>query len=193
MNKSTVVLLLLAALGLGSLIGISLVDSEPNEQTPAAVGAAPPTGGAPPLRYLAPGDVPVEIDKFGQPLPSVVGENFIARDREWKTETISFELPADGAIEYKAIMQQGDVAAFRWYTSGGQAYYDFHAHDDAFGPEFFTRYEEGEGTERAGGFVAAYDGEHGWFWLNLEGEPLTITLDLAGFFEEIVRVELEDY
>lgn len=195
MNKSTVVLLLFAALGLGSLIGVSLVgngeEAQPTaEATPVATFS---TGGAPALRYLAPGDLNVEIDEFGRPLPLATGENFIGRDQAWKSQTLTIELPADGAIEYKALMEQGDVIAFHWQTSGGQAYYDFHAHDEAFGEDFFTRYDEGEGVERSGSIIAGYTGQHGWYWLNIAGEPLTITLEVAGFFDEIIKLDLAGY
>lgn len=191
MSRSTIILVTLAALGIGSLIGVSLVEEKPAIQ--AEVVAPPSTGGAPVFRYLAPGDVIVPQDEFGQPLPSTQGENFIARDEAWKSETLTIKLPMDGKVEYKVVMGQGDSVVFKWTTDDGQAYYDFHAHDSAFGEEFFTRYDEGEGNERAGTIVAPYSGQHGWFWLNLEAAPLTITLEVAGFYDDVVRVELENY
>lgn len=199
MNKSTIMLLVIAALGLGSLIGVSLVETD--EPAVASVdGAASAidapvgsTGGAPRFRYLAPGDVAFVTDEFGQPEPAAPGENFIAQDRPWKSESVTFELPLDGATEYKAIMSQGDTIVFNWTTDGGQAYYDFHAHDEAFGEEFFTRYDEGEGESGAGAIVAAYNGQHGWYWLNLAEGPTSITLNIAGYFDEIVEIEIEGY
>jgi hypothetical protein len=196
MGKSTLILIALAALGLGALIGVSLVDDQAATEQPVATTDLAPvasTGGAPVLRYLAPEGVTVEYDEYGQAVPLASGENFIAREGAPKSETLTITLEADASVEYKAIMKQGDAVAFRWSTDGGQAYYDFHAHDDAFGPEFFTRYDEGEGTERAGSIVAAYDGQHGWFWLNLEGGPTTITLEVAGFYEEIIEIDLGGY
>ncbi len=87
-------------------------------------------------------------------------------------------------------MQQGDSIVFHWSTDGGQAYYDFHAHDEAFGPEFYTRYNQGEGSEDSGSIVAAYAGQHGWYWLNLETEAITITLEVAGFYDELIEIGL---
>jgi hypothetical protein len=196
MGKSTLVLIALAALGLGALIGVSLVDDQVVTEEVAAsndVADAAASGGAPVFRYLAPDGVTVEYDDFGQTVPAASGENFIAREGAPKSETIMITLEADASVEYKAVMKQGDAIAFRWSTDGGQAYYDFHAHDDAFGPEFFTRYDEGEGTERSGSIVAAYDGQHGWYWLNLEGGPTTITLDVTGFYDEVVEIDLGGY
>ena len=195
MGKSTLVLIALAALGLGALIGVSLVDDQVVTEEPAAAKdmAVDSTGGAPVFRYLAPDGVTVEHDEFGQAVPLANGENFIARETAPKSETLTFTLDTDASVEYKAVMKQGDSIAFRWSTDGGEMYYDYHAHDEAFGPEFFTRYDEGEGTERSGTIVAAYDGQHGWFWLNLEAEPTTITLEVSGFFDEVVEIDLGGY
>ena len=196
MGKSTLILIALAALGLGALIGVSLVDDQVVTEEAAATNDVAPvvsSGGAPVFRYLGPVGVAVAYDEYGQAEPAASGENFINRDGAPKSESLTITLEADASVEYKAIMKQGDTITFRWSTDGGQAYYDFHAHDEAFGPEFFTRYDEGEGTERSGSIVAAYDGQHGWFWLNLEGGPTTITLDVTGFYDEVVEIDLGGY
>ena len=199
MGKSTLVLVTIAALGLGALIGTSLVDKTESESVAAEAaptGAAPTTvastGGAPAFRYLSPDSVSVEHDEYGQAQPVANGENFIARDRGLKTEILEIALDLDATVEYKALMQQGDSISFRWSTDG-EAYYDFHAHDEAFGDEFFTRYAEGEGSSSAGSIVAAYDGQHGWFWLNISDAPITITLEVMGFYDEIIEIDLQGY
>ena len=195
MGKSTLVLIALAALGLGTLIGVSLIDepADIEEQAPATEVAVASTGGAPVVRFLAPGDVSVEEDDFGQPLPAADGENFIARDGEPKSETLTITIGLDDSVEFKALMQQGDTIAFRWSTDGGEVYYDFHAHDEAFGPGFFSRYDEGEGTSRSGAIMAAYTGQHGWYWLNIADGPTTVTLEVSGFYDEIIEIDLGGY
>ncbi len=196
MGKSTLVLIAAAALGLGALIGASLVEDETQEAVESAETSLPvvaSTGGAPVFRYIAPGDVEVGVDEFGQPLPAANAENFISREGQPKSETLTIELGLDEQVEYKALMQQGDAISFRWTTDGGDLYYDFHAHDDAFGQEFFTRYDEGEGAERAGTIVAPYAGQHGWFWLNIADGPTTVTLEVTGFYDEIIEIELGGY
>ena len=194
MSKATIVMIMLAALGLGWLVGASLAEkdvAEPVETTPASEPSAPQsTGGAPVYRYLSPDDVTIEMDEFGSALPSADGENFVGREGEFKTETVVIELAMDGRTEFKAIMEQGDSLVFHWKTNRGNVYYDYHGHDPAFGNEFFTRYDEGEGGERSGSMVAPYAGQHGWYFLNIEEGPTTITLNVAGFYEEIVEIEL---
>lgn len=195
MGKSTLVLIALAALGLGTLIGASLVGDQAvtEEAAPATEVSVASTNGAPAFGFLSPEGVVVEHDEFGQPLPLMSGENFVDGEGKFKSEEIKINLDLDATVEYKALMQQGDMITFRWSTDGGEAYYDFHAHDDAFGPDFFTRYDEGEGAERSGAIMAAYNGQHGWFWLNLEGEPITITLEVAGFYDEIIEIDMGGY
>ncbi len=198
MGKSTLILVTLAALGLGALIGSSLVDEE-GEAAPThtdANEAAPTsndTGGAPVYRYLSPDTVSVEYDEYGQAAPVASGENHIARKGELKTEVLEITLELDAVTEYKAMMKQGDSITYRWSTDGGEAYYDFHAHDVAFGEEFFTRYAEGEGSSSGGSIVAAYDGQHGWYWLNISDRPITITLEVMGYYDEIIEIDLEGY
>ena len=194
-SKSTIVLLLVAASGLGSLIGVSFVGSNnPMQAEEAAPNrSTASTGGAPQVRYIAPGDIAIETDEFGQTLSAATGENFVARNRKWKSESVTIDLPLDGAIEYKAIMRQGDTLVFDWSTDSGEVYYDFHAHDKAFGDEFFTRYDEGEGNARTGAIIAAYDGQHGWYWLNIADGPTTVTLNVAGFYDELINIDLEGY
>lgn len=195
MGKSTLILMVLAALGLGALIGASLVEEESVEpeveeaETPAVVD----TGGAPMFRFLSPESATIERDDFGQAVPTLDGDNFVARDGAPKSETITINLDLDAAVEYKALMQQGDVLTYRWSTDGNSVYYDFHAHDDAFGAEFFTRYAEGEGSEHAGAIMAPYTGQHGWFWLNIGDSATAITLEVSGFYDEIVEIELRGY
>ncbi|MGI9271915.1 MAG: hypothetical protein ACR2QT_09075 [Woeseiaceae bacterium] len=199
MGKSTLVLVTLAALGLGALIGFSLVDEEAADVvTETATGAAAmpgaaDTGGAPVYRFLSPETTSVEHDEYGQAVPGANGENHIPRDGELKTEVLEITLELDAVTEYKALMKQGDSITYRWSTDGGDAYYDFHAHDVAFGDEFFTRYAEGEGSSSGGSIVAAYDGQHGWFWLNISDAPITITLEVMGFYDEIIEIDLEGY
>ena len=205
MGKSTLILVTLAALGLGALIGSSLVDDDTADvggpsgpiadiaAEAAPTGAPGNTGGAPVYRYLSPETTSVEHDEYGQAAPVASGENHIPRDGEMKTEVVEITLELDAITEYKALMKQGDSIAYRWSTDGGEAYYDFHAHDEAFGEGFFSRYAEGEGTSFGGSIVAAYDGQHGWFWLNISDGPITITLEVMGYYDEIIEIDLEGY
>jgi hypothetical protein len=183
-NKSTQVLALVVVGILAFLIGNSGNNDEPQDV------AIPDASGAPVFRYLESDSVTVEVDEFGQAEPYLNGDNWMAGRGDLNTQTIVVELELDVAIEYKALMQQGDSLSYSWKTDGGEVYTDFHAHDDAFGPDFFTRYTETEGTSHSGSIIAGYTGQHGWYWLNLSDGPLTITLEVSGFYDEIVEIDL---
>lgn len=187
MTKSTIIFLLVAALVLGALIGTSVATAPAAPDTSAA---RVHSGKAVVFRFFEPGELEVAEDEFGRIVPSSVGENFVREDGGWTSEALEIEIPPFGAVEYKAILDQGNAIVFGWETDAGQVYFDFHAHDAAFGEGFFTRYEEGEAVRQSGSIVAPYGGEHGWYWQSLEDEPIIVKLKVAGFYQEIVRLDV---
>jgi hypothetical protein len=194
MGKATLVLVTIAALGFGLLVGYSLVDDEQEDAGVDSIdtGAMILTGGAPAFRYLKPDDADVTGHDAESGAPFANGENFVGRDSRWNSEVREIELTGDSRVEYKVFMSQGDSFIFNWQVEGEEIYYDFHAHDDAFGEEFFTRYDDGRATGRSGSIVAAYDGQHGWYWQNLEPDDVTLTLEVAGFYDEIREMDLRE-
>jgi hypothetical protein len=90
--------------------------------------------------------------------------------------------------EVKAKMREAKVILYTWTSVGGPAYSDLHGHDPAAGSEFFVRYREDQNgaTEVTGSLVAPFDGEHGWYWVNINDVPITITLTVTGFFDDII-------
>lgn len=193
MGKATLILVTIAGLGLGSLVGYSLVDDDQGaaEGDSLVTDGMISAGGAPIFRYLDPDDADVVDRDVESDAPFSRGENFVGRDSRWQSEVLQIELLADTRVEYKVFMSQGDSIVFTWQVEGEEIYYDFHAHDDAFGEEFYTRYDDGRATSRSGTIVAAYDGQHGWYWQNLEPEDVRLTLEVAGFYDRIIEVNLD--
>ena len=132
---------------------------EPNVQpapvAPAAVAAAPTTGGA------------------SETAPGV------------RTDDTVLTLAPDQGAEIKLVMEEGARVAFTWTSSGGAVNFDTHA--DRPGTPY---HGYGKGTEQRveGELVAAFTGNHGWFWRNRTGEPVTITLRTEGAYSEVKRV-----
>lgn len=131
----------------------------------------------------------VPLDDFGRSLPALSGTNHRPHAEKYKTETLEILIPADGQVEYKAIMNEGETLLYSW-SANGDMYFDFHAHDDEANPDFWTRYSEGESRAESGSIVAPYSGEHGWYWLNLMGEETTVTLEVAGYYDEVISIDL---
>lgn len=116
------------------------------------------------------------------PTPQAEGVVSNYYDTPFKTETVKIKLGPDGELEYKATMKTGKAMIYSWEVNKGSVYYDFHG--EPANPEDSKRYLEVQETKSANGvFVAPFDGKHGWFWLNLTGEPIEITLKLSGFYE----------
>lgn len=182
-NTSTVVLGFLACIGLTWLIVAAKLDDTPILET----------GGAPVYRYFDPSKASVVYDEFKKALPVLEGENAHIGRGELKREVLTIEIASGLEVEYKAVMEQGDSIVYSWHTDGGLVWYDLHGHHEASGPDFFTRYEDGEGVARSGSILAPYTGQHGWWWVNLSEGPVRITLEVAGFYDDIVELDMNSY
>jgi len=132
-------------------------------------------------------DAPAEFDFYE---PEVLGDPFSrTHANAFQSATLVIELDVGEQVEYKAVMQQGDGLIYHWKLEKGVTYTDFHA-DPGEGAEvypdrYFIRYAESEVGESAGSLVAPFTGNHGWYWLNIEDYPITITLEVRGFYERI--------
>lgn len=130
----------------------------------------------------------VEIPAFNEPVPLPNPAVHQIEDRPIESRTLTIRLELDQQTEVKALLRAAKVIEYTWRTDGGLVYCDMHGHDPAAGADFFVRYrEDQEGTtEATGSLVAPFDGEHGWYWLNLHDGPVTITLTVTGFFDDII-------
>ncbi len=129
----------------------------------------------------------VEIPEFGQPVP--LPNPAVHQDEEGpaQTRTMTIVLPPEGETEIKTVLQPNKVILYSWQTDRGAIYCDLHGHDPAAGSDFFVRYrEDQEGSNVSGSLVAPFGGEHGWYWLNYNEFPVTITLTVTGYFDDMV-------
>ncbi len=132
--------------------------------------------------------IPDEFDFYE---PDVLGDPYSrSQDARFRSDTLTIELDVGEQTEYKAIMNQGDALIYHWRLSGGTTVYtDFHAdpgeNAEGYPDRYYIRYAESETPEHSGSLVAPFDGNHGWYWLNIEEQPITITLEVHGFYERI--------
>ncbi len=98
----------------------------------------------------------------------------------WRDET-SFTLAPGDSAEWKLVMEEGQSVEYRMLVDGGRVNFDMHGHG---GGQSVT-YEKGRGsTGDEGEIVAAFDGEHGWFWRNRDSSDATVTIQVRGEYAE---------
>lgn len=185
MNRSSLFFIIIATLLIGSLVGINI---QPQQAQTMAANTAEVSATGLNYRLIDPNDFPIVYNDFGRADPATIGENFVANTKTFKHETLTIELALDASVEYKAEMKQGDSIVYRWSVDNGETYYDFHGHPNTLETEFFTRYSEGEASTDSGSIVSPYTGQHGWFWLNISEQAITIELEVAGFYDQIVLI-----
>ncbi len=191
MNKSTLGFVVIAAGLIGMLLGYSVTNKGDSPTGTTQVTSPQNTTNTEALsyRYIPDSEFTnITMDEFGRAAPYNIGENIQKSTKELKKQTIEINLELDATVEYKLIMEQGDSASYSWSVDGGEVYTDFHAHPPGTG-EFFTRYSETEGDSDQGTIVAAYAGQHGWFWMNISDEPVTIILKVAGFYDDLIEID----
>lgn len=160
--------------GIGRLLGLDVMHPKAASQSIDEV-IADVTGGNDNL-------VAAEGAGFNDPIPLPNPAIHQAQATQPRTDRFDVTLPVDGKTEIKALLKKSKVVLYEWSVDGGQVYVDFHGHDPAKGDRYWVRYGEGDGvTGGKGSLVAPFDGEHGWFWLNVSETPVTIHLTVTGY------------
>lgn len=104
---------------------------------------------------------------------------------QWRDE-LSFTLTPGQGTEIKMKMKEGEKALFAWTVQGGVVNFD--THGDALGKSI--SYEKGRAVvSDEGELVAAFTGNHGWFWRNRGQADVTVTLKAGGAYSDLKRVK----
>jgi len=130
----------------------------------------------------------VAVPDAGQPTPLPNPAVFQDEAAPPLTRTLQITIPAGKETEVKVKMHMSKVVAFSWQVGNNdKVYSDYHGHDPSFGAEFFVRYKEDQESNSGNGTLTApFDGEHGWFWLNINDHPVTLLLTVTGYFDDLV-------
>ncbi len=121
---------------------------------------------------------PEAVSATPDPVEAAVAE---ATAPEWRDE-VSYTLAPGEGIEVKLAMEEGQTARFFWSANGGVVNFDLHG--DGGGQNL--SYEQGRAVpEQSGELVAAFTGNHGWFWRNRSDAPVTVTLRTGGEYAEL--------
>lgn len=160
---ATLVALVVAALVLVTIVLPAEYDIDPLG-TGAALGLAGLSGGG------------------ASPVIPVRDDGLIDQSREYRLDRRTFELEPGEYVEFKYRLEAGQAMLYSW-TASYWVRSEMHSERDGAPPgtaEFFEVVERG--LQRHGSYVAPFPGIHGWYWLNETEQPVTVTLDAAGFF-----------
>jgi len=121
------------------------------------------------------------------PAAGLVGEAQARQsgDHADRSDEVTVTLAPGDGIEVKLVMNAGDRASFAWTTSGGVLDYD--THGDA-GDQFISYQSGSDAAGAEGVLVAAFDGDHGWYWGNETQDDVTLTLRTDGNYRELKRM-----
>lgn len=100
---------------------------------------------------------------------------------------IKVTLAANESTEIKLKMTKGDQTNFSWRTDKGQIFYDLHGDSKELKINYHI-YNKGTKQQDEGILVAAFDGNHGWYWKNRTSEVITITLQTDGQYLDIQQM-----
>ena len=130
-----------------------------------------------------------EIVPDAQDLP-LTGAALSRATTNFRTDSLTIEIPAYEGIELKADMKAGQSFVFAWRTNGEKLYSDMHGEPPNAGEKEFTSYwKEKQQSAGQGTLTAQFEGTHGWYWQNMTEEDVTVTLDVSGFYQKIYEKE----
>jgi hypothetical protein len=89
----------------------------------------------------------------------------------FRKDGVDLTVEAGRDRQYRIAMQAGATLVYSWSTSRGDVSYQF------------ADQHPGHGTEAHGAFVAQSSGWYRWHWNNPNGYPVTIHINLRGYYE----------
>jgi hypothetical protein len=163
--------------GIGALLGIEGMSTAATE----TIEIVDTIGGNEVLRE-------VEIPDFGEPVPLPNPKVSQLEAAAPATRTVTLELAPDARTEVKTVLEEGKVIVYDWRVDRGTIYSQFHGHNPEYGEGFWVDYHTDErgAPSGSGSLVAPFPGEHGWYWVNINEHPVTVTLTVTGYFDDIV-------
>jgi hypothetical protein len=166
-----------AALLVGGLLLVLFVLPAEFAVDPLGVGAR--TG------LLELGTVGQQVDELNKAQPAAgTGQAaiLVGQERPFQRETIAFMLAPGEGMEYKYRLEKGEALLYSW-SATAPVNYELHAEPDGAPRGYAQSYEKVDGRAGASGTLTApFAGIHGWFWENTSDQPVTVTLNAAGFF-----------
>jgi hypothetical protein len=170
--------------GFGKLTGLSRLAAV----RAASEAAAVPAAGAPAASGTAAapgaaGAFDAEASPEGKALPLAKWSN--KHSDAYATGKYEIKLAGGGELEWKTTMARGEPLLYRWKVRKGEkVYYEFHGEPVTakWADKYYESYETGEASGGQGYVVAPFSGHHGWYFVNLTGDPVIIDVELVGYY-----------
>lgn len=105
-----------------------------------------------------------------------------------RTDEMQVTLAPNKGTEIKVELAKGKRVKYSWATDGGYANFDLHGDSKKLGIDYHS-YSKGSERKSDGVLIAAFDGNHGWFWRNRTAHTLTVTLKVNGEHTGIKHVD----
>ena len=121
------------------------------------------------------------------PAPAA-GSMFTARQEPtYRSDKRTFELGPGKGVEIKTRLEKGAALVYSWKTrNGAKVLQDFHGEPRGAKPDVFESFiKDAAASESRGYLIAPFTGTHGWYWENSTSSPVTIELQVSGFYIEI--------
>ena len=100
----------------------------------------------------------------------------------FKRQSIEITLASKEGMEYKYRLDKGEALLYSWKATG-PVNVEFHAEPDGAPRGYAQTYEKADRqTAASGTLTAPFAGIHGWYWENTTGQPVTVTLTSAGYY-----------
>ncbi len=110
------------------------------------------------------------------------------RGEKWRSDKLELTLSPKQGSELKVLLDQGEKMLFQWSATNGAVSFDMHGNAVAAAEGDFTSFWVGEGENQASGvFTAPFSGLHGWWWENKTDRPVSITLEIEGYYKDLVQ------
>jgi len=106
----------------------------------------------------------------------------VGQDAPYKSETVDFSIAPRQGMEYKYRLDKGEALLYSWKATG-PVNVEFHAEPDGAPRGYAQTYEKADRqTAASGTLTAPFPGIHGWYWENTTDQPITVTLNSAGYY-----------
>lgn len=172
--------------GIGAKLGLNKL-GEAAAATQPVVNETPVPAKQP---VAADNTVPGEekLDAVGQPIKPIDDTVVSKHEGDFRTETMTVTIAPNKGAEIKTKMKAGDSFVFHWEVSGGEVASDMHGDKlNAAEGEYTSYWIANPRASASGSFTAAFEGKHGWYWLNRGDKPVTVTVKVSGFQTELFR------